>query len=90
MENDNLIKLRGRLDSTNVSEVEKHLEDMLIEKKSLVVDLNELETLDISAIFMLFTVKQKAHKEYKTIEYLLNSSKVITGNIFGINIPSIS
>ncbi|CAL65816.1 STAS domain-containing protein [Christiangramia forsetii] len=89
IEKDNVIKLMGRLDSTNVSEIEEQLEEILDEKESLVIDLNELETLDISGIFMLFSFKHRAHKEYKTIEYLLNSSKVITGNIFGINMPSI-
>ena len=89
IEKENIIKLTGSLDSTNVSEVEEQLGEILKEQKSLVIDLNELETLDISGIFMLFSFKQRALKENKSIEYLLSSSKVISGNVLGINMPSI-
>ena len=89
IEKENIIKLTGSLDSTNVSEIEEQLGEILKEQKSLVIDLNELETLDISGIFMLFSFKQRALKENKSIEYLLSSSKVISGNVLGINMPSI-
>ena len=62
IEKENIIKLTGSLDSTNVSEVEEQLGEILKEQKSLVIDLNELETLDISGIFMLFSFKQRALK----------------------------
>jgi len=89
IEKDNIITLLGVLDSNNVSEIEEQLTETLSKRDSLVIDLNELETLEMSGIFMLFSFKQRARKEYKTVDYLLSSSKVITGNIFGINIPTI-
>ncbi|SDR77055.1 STAS domain-containing protein [Gramella sp. MAR_2010_147] len=88
-ENNDVIRLRGRLDEKNVSEVEKQLQEILKSKENLILDLNDLEVLDVSGIFMLFVLKQKAKNQRKDVTFLLENSKVISGNILGISIPKI-
>jgi len=88
-EKETTFQLLGRLDSKNVSEIEKELEEILNSTDILIVDLNKLETLDISGIFMLFILRKRAYVKAKKVIYLLNSSKIITEKIPGINIPKI-
>jgi len=89
IESDNVIKLKGRLDEENVSEIEEQLLEVVKLKDNLVVDLNDLDILDISGIFMLFVCKMKAKSQSKRVIYLLNNEKVISGNFLGINLPKI-
>lgn len=83
------IELVGELNSKNVSEVEKQLHENLSKHEHLIIDLNKLENIDVSGIFMLFMFKQNAQKSNKNVSYLLDSAKVITGNTFNLDIPEL-
>ena len=89
VERENVIRLTGRLDENNVSEIERQLLEVMKTNERLVVDLNDLDVLDVSGIFMLFVYKHKAKSQNKDVVYLLNATKVISGNILGINIPKL-
>jgi len=84
-----VIRLQGNLDERNVSEIEQQLLEIVQTIDELILDLNELEILDISGIFMLFGFKQNMRNKGKNITFLLDPSKVISGNTFGIKIPKL-
>ena len=73
------IKLQGKLDGENASEIEEQLAEILRNKAALIIDLNGLELLDIGGINMLFDFKQKAKRKYKNVSIILDPSKTIEG-----------
>jgi len=69
-----ILKIIGKLTSDNASNVQNHLNDLLIARNELVLDITEVEHLDIPSIYMLFQFKEKAHQISKQVKILLNKS----------------
>jgi ABC-type transporter Mla MlaB component len=85
----NIIKLRGNLESRNVSEIEDQLEESLSKNENVLIDLDDLEKLDIAGVFMLLMLKKRAMKECKKVSFSLPPSAKITENVLGISIPEL-
>ncbi|MGY5847370.1 STAS domain-containing protein [Salegentibacter sp. HM20] len=84
-----MIKLVGELNSKNVSEIENRLNESLLEYESLTIDLNGLDLIDISGIFMLSTFQRTARRNRKKVICLLNSCEKIMVNPMGIKVPDL-
>jgi len=74
VEEQGTIKIFGKLDSANMSELKERLSPFLFTKNELVLDLTEVSQLDFSCIYMLCQLKKKAQKDSKEIKVLLNET----------------
>ncbi|SDS18907.1 STAS domain-containing protein [Gillisia sp. Hel1_33_143] len=87
---DGTINLSGKLTSGNVSEIEICLQEALTETADLVINLNDLISIDVSGYFMLFIFKKNAVLANKKVTYLISNTPIITGSINGINPPKLA
>lgn len=74
----NTVRLVHYLNSENVSEVEMQLLDYLQNEDELKINLNDLESIDLTGIFMLYSLKQKADYGRKKLELILQNERLKT------------
>ncbi|WP_083644716.1 STAS domain-containing protein [Christiangramia flava] len=62
------VKLNGQINSENVSEVEKQIDDLLDTYEGVSLDLNDISSIDTCGFFMLYVVQQRALLHGKKVE----------------------
>lgn len=64
------IKITGELTCSNVSEIQKKIEYALMRFNDLTINIESLENIDCSGVFMLYLIKKIAKEKVKKLSLI--------------------
>ncbi len=65
--NDQVLELSGKIYSGNVSQTQRLIEGALDMANHLIVNLDNINAVDLSGVFMLYLIQERARKKSKRI-----------------------
>lgn len=66
---EHISEIKGRLYSGNVTEIRRKLEFDLTLCPSLIIEISKIEEIDMSGVFMLYSLKEKAKEKGSEVNF---------------------